>query len=217
MYADRIEAGLVLADQLKKYAGQPGVVLAVPRGGVPLGYIIARELKLPLEILLSKKIGHPNNPEYAIGAVSLTDSIIIPHEGVSNEYIESETLRIREKLRENYKKFMGDNKPTDLKDKIVIIVDDGIATGNTLLSTVKMLRNQKPAKIVIAVPVAPRSSVDKLSKLVDEMVVPLVPKEFYGVGGFYEDFEQVSDEDVLSYLNMPGNNLINHKIDKPNG
>ena len=211
MYADRIEAGLVLADQLKKYAGQSGVVLAVPRGGVPLGYIIARELKMPLEILLSKKIGHPNNPEYAIGAVSLTDSIIIPHEGVSNEYIESETESIREKLRENYKKFMGDNEPIGLKDKIIIIVDDGIATGNTLLSTVKMLRNQKPAKIVIAVPVAPHSSVDKLSKLVDEMVVPLIPKEFYGVGGFYEDFEQVSDEEVLRYLNMPGNNLINQK------
>ena len=210
MYADRIEAGLVLADQLKKYAGQPGVVLAVPRGGVPLGYIIARELKMPLEILLSKKIGHPNNPEYAIGAVSLTDSIIIPHEGVSNDYIESETERIREKLRENYKKFMGDNKPIDLKDKIIIIVDDGIATGNTLLSTVKMLRNQKPAKIVIAVPVAPRSSIDKLSKLVDEMVIPLIPKEFYGVGGFYEDFAQVSDEEVLNYLDKQGKNPFNH-------
>jgi putative phosphoribosyl transferase len=200
MYADRVEAGLVLADQLKKYAGQPGVVLAVPRGGVPLGFIIARELKLPLEILLSKKIGHPNNPEYAIGAVSLTDRVIIPHEGVSNEYIESETRRIREKLKENYKKFMGDNKPIDLKDKIVIIVDDGIATGNTLLSTVKMLRNQKPAKIVIAAPVASRSSVEKISKLVDEMVVPLIPKEFYGVGGFYKNFDQVSDEEVLNYL-----------------
>ncbi len=210
MYADRIEAGLVLADQLKKYAGQPGVVLAIPRGGVPLGYIIARELKLPLEILLSKKIGHPNNPEYAIGAISLTDSIIIPHEGVSNEYIESETERIREKLKENYKKIMGYNKPIDLKDKIIIIVDDGIATGNTLMSTVKMLRNQKPAKIVIAVPVAPRASVDKLSKLVDEMVIPLILEEFYGVGGFYEDFEQVSDEEVLMYLEKL-NNSPEHK------
>jgi len=205
MYADRVEAGLVLADQLKKYAGQPGVVLAVPRGGVPLGFIIARELKLPLEILLSKKIGHPNNPEYAIGAVSLTDRVIIPHEGVSNEYIESETKRIREKLKENYKKFMGDNKPIDLKDKIVIIVDDGIATGNTLLSTVKMLRNQKPAKIVVAAPVASRSSVEKISKLVDEMVVPLIPKEFYGVGGFYKNFDQVSDEEVLIYLDKLNN------------
>jgi predicted phosphoribosyltransferase len=210
MYADRVEAGLVLADQLKKYAGQPGVVLAVPRGGVPLGFIIARELKLPLEILLSKKIGHPNNPEYAIGAVSLTDRVIIPHEGVSNEYIENETKRIREKLKENYKKFMGDNKPIDLKDKIVIIVDDGIATGNTLLSTVKMLRNQKPAKIVIAAPVASRSSVEKISKLVDEMVVPLIPKEFYGVGGFYKNFDQVSDEEVLMYLDKLNNSAADN-------
>jgi predicted phosphoribosyltransferase len=210
MYADRIEAGLVLADQLKKYAGHPGVVLVVPRGGVPLGYIIARELKMPMEILLSKKIGHPNNPEYAIGAVSLTDRIIIHHEGVSNEYIESETEKIREKLKENYKKFMGNNKPNDLKNKIVIIVDDGIATGNTLLSAVKILRQKNPAKIVIAAPVASRSSVEKLSKFVDEMVIPLIPKEFYGVGGFYEDFEQVSDEEVLSYLDKLGKNPANH-------
>jgi predicted phosphoribosyltransferase len=100
---------------------------------------------------------------------------------------------------------MGDNKPTNLKDKIVIIVDDGIATGNTLLSTVKMLRNQNPAKIVIAAPVASRSSVEKISKLVDEMVVPLIPKEFYGVGGFYKNFDQVSDEEVLMYLSKLNN------------
>ena len=175
------------------------MVLAVPRGGVPLGYIIARELKLPLEILLSKKIGHPNNPEYAIGAVSLTDRIIIPHEGVSDHYIESETKKIREKLRENYTKFMGDNKPTDIENKIVIVVDDGIATGNTLMSTVKMLRNQKPAKIVDCGPVAPKSAVDKLSNWLMKLSFPY-PEEFYGVGGFFEDFTQVSDEEVWVIL-----------------
>jgi predicted phosphoribosyltransferase len=106
---------------------------------------------------------------------------------------------------------MGDNEPTYLKEKILIIVDDGIATGNTLQSTIKMLRHKKPAKIVIAAPVASQSSVDKLSKLVDEMVIPLIPKAFYGVGGFYEDFEQVSDEEVLSYLNMPGKKIVDHK------
>jgi predicted phosphoribosyltransferase len=206
MYSDRIEAGLVLAERLKKYSGEPCVILAVPRGGVPLGFIIARELNLPLELLLSKKIGHPNNPEYAIGAVSLTDRVLIPHAGVSEAYIESETYRLRQKLRENHIKFMGDKKPVSLENKTLIIVDDGIATGNTLMSTVKMLRNSKPAKIIVAAPVAPQSAVDKLSKVVDELVIPLIPKEFYGVGGFYEDFTQVSDEEVLDYL---------HKINQP--
>jgi predicted phosphoribosyltransferase len=208
MYADRIEAGFILADKLKKYAGQPGVVLAVPRGGVPLGYIIARELNMPMELLLTKKIGHPSNPEYAIGAVSLTDRIITPHKGVTDVYIEKETERIREKLQENYIKFMGDGKPTDLANKIVIVVDDGIATGKTLLSTVNMLRNNKPAKIIIAAPVAPQASVDKLSKVVDELIIPLIPANFYGVGGFYENFEQVSDEEVVEYLDRLKKDLI---------
>lgn len=200
MYADRIEAGLMLAEKLKKYAGENSIILAVPRGGVPLGYIMARELHLPLELLLSKKIGHPNNPEYAIGAVSLTDRVLIPHAGVSDAYIESETTRLRQKLRENYIKFMGDKKTSDLENKILIVVDDGIATGNTLMSTIQMLRNSKPAKIIVAAPVAPQSAVNKLSKVVDELVIPLIPEEFYGVGSFYEDFTQVSDDDVLLYL-----------------
>lgn len=200
MYSDRIEAGLVLAERLKKYSGEPCVILAVPRGGVPLGFIIARELNLPLELLLSKKIGHPNNPEYAIGAVSLTDQVLIPHPSVPEAYIEKETYRLRQKLRENYIKFMGDKKPVSLENKILIVVDDGIATGNTLMSTVKMLRNSNPAKIIVAAPVAPQSAVNKLSKVVDELVIPLIPKEFFGVGGFYEDFTQVSDEEVLDYL-----------------
>ena len=210
MFADRIEAGLYLADKLKKYKNKPGVVLAVPRGGVPLGYIIARELNMPMEVILTKKIGHPTNPEYAIGAVSMTEKIIVPHAGVSEEYIEKETEKIRKKLRENYVKFMGDKKPAELADKIVILVDDGIATGNTLISTISMLRKRNPAKIVVAVPVAPKSAVAKLSKMVDELVIPLIPEDFHGVGAFYEDFEQVSDEDVLGYLDKLNNNLMNN-------
>lgn len=209
-YSDRIEAGLILADKLKQYAGKPAVVLAVPRGGVPLGYIIAKELNLPLDLLLTKKIGHPNNSEYAIGAVSLTDRVIIPHEGVSESYIESETKKIREKLRDNYSKFMGDKKPTDIANKIVIVVDDGIATGNTLMSTVNMLRNSKPAKIVVAAPVAPKSAAHKLSRVVDELIIPLIPEEFYGVGGFFEDFTQVSDEEVMGYLDKLKDDFINN-------
>ena len=209
MFADRIDAGLYLADMLKKYKNKPGVILAVPRGGVPLGYIIARELNMPMEVILTKKIGHPTNPEYAIGAVSMTEKIIVPHAGVSEEYIEKETEKIRKKLRENYVKFMGDKKPAELAEKIVILVDDGIATGNTLISTISMLRKCNPAKIVVAVPVAPKSAVAKLSKMVDELVIPLIPEDFHGVGAFYEDFEQVTDEEVIGYLDKLNNNLMN--------
>jgi predicted phosphoribosyltransferase len=199
MYYDRLEAGYILAKELYKYKNTPGVVLAVPRGGVPIAYVVAKELEMTIDLLLTKKIGHPINSEYAIGAVSLTDSFIVPHQEVYKEYITNETERIRKRLKEMYLKFMGNREPESLKNKIVIVIDDGIATGNTLLSTVNMLRKCKPLKIVIAVPVASAEAIEKLSKEVDEIVCPLVPDFFYGVGGFYENFDQVSEE-VIAYL-----------------
>ena len=200
MFRDRIEAGLLLADKLKKYKTDPGIVLAVPRGGVPVAYAVARELGFPIEVILTKKIGHPMNKEYAIGAASLTDYFIVPHDGVTEEYIQQELLRVRSRLREMYTRFMGDKEPENLKGKTVIIIDDGIATGNTLMGTVNVLRKSNPGKIVIGVPVASKSAVQKLAKEVDEVIVVMIPEEFYGVGAFYEDFEQVSDEEVLLYL-----------------
>ncbi len=200
MFQDRIEAGLLLADKLKKYKNDPGVVLAVPRGGVPVAYAVAKELGFPLELILTKKIGHPMNKEYAIGAASLTDYFILPHENVSDEYIEQELKRVRLRLKEMYVRFMGDKEPENLEGKTVIVIDDGIATGNTLMGTVNVLRKSNPGKIVIGVPVAARDAVNKLSKVVDEVVAVLIPDQFYGVGAFYEDFEQVSDEEVLFYL-----------------
>ena len=200
MYHDRIDAGLILAKALQKYKNDPGVVLAVPRGGVPIAYIVARELGFPIDLLLTKKIGHPANNEYAIGAVSLTDSYIVPHENIPPDYIDKETKRIRKRLKEMYIKFMGDKEPESLKNKTVIVIDDGIATGNTLLSTINMLRKSNPSKIIIAVPVASESAIEKLSNFVDEIVCPLIPEIFFGVGAFYETFEQVSDEEVMSYL-----------------
>ncbi len=205
MYYDRIDAGLILANKLMEYKNVPGVVLAVPRGGVPIAYYVAVQLGYDLDLLLTKKIGHPRNSEYAIGAVSLHDRYIVQHEGVSHEYIEQETLRIRETLKEMYVKFMGDKEPSSIEDKTVIIVDDGIATGNTLLSTIRMLKKGNPSKIVVAVPVASRHAVDKLAGLVDEIVCPLIPDSFYGVGTFYKNFDQVSDEEVMMYLNRFNN------------
>jgi predicted phosphoribosyltransferase len=140
------------------------------------------------------------NLEYAIGAASLTDHFVIPHENVSKKYIEEELQKIRIRLREMYNRFMGDKEPESLKGKTVIIIDDGIATGNTILGTVNVIRKSQPGKLVIGVPVASKVAMEKLSKEVDEAVAVLVPEEFYGVGAFYEDFEQVSDEEVLYYL-----------------
>ena len=204
MFRDRIEAGLLLAAKLKKYKDDPGVVLAVPRGGVPVAYAVARELGFPIEVILTKKIGHPMNKEYAIGAASLTDYFIVPHDDVSDKYIERELQRVRIRLKEMYQRFMGDKEPENVEGKTVIVIDDGIATGNTLLGTINVLRKSKPGKIVIGVPVASKTAVQKLSKEVDEIVAVIIPDEFYGVGAFYEDFDQVSDEEVIYYLDKLG-------------
>jgi putative phosphoribosyl transferase len=200
MFNDRREAGMLLALRLKKYKSVNGVVLAVPRGGVPVAYEVAKELNLPLEVIMVKKLGHPLNKEYAIGAVGLNEMFIVPHEDVSDFYIRSETANVRSTLRRMKKKFMEDKEPEDLRGKTVIVIDDGIATGNTLLATIKILKKSRPAKIVIAVPVISKSALQKLTPEVDELITVLIPHTFYGVGAFYHDFGQLSDEDVMEYL-----------------
>lgn len=202
MFQDRIDAGNQLAEKLKYYAGTAAVVMAVPRGGVPVAYAVAKRLDLTLDLLFAKKIGHPLNREYAIGAVSLTDSFILPHRGISPRYIKSETDAIRRRIKSMQLKYTESGQLQRLKDKTVIVVDDGMATGNTLLSTVNMLRKEQPAKIVVAVPVASRESASHLAPAVDELVCVLLPDEFFGVGGFYEDFHQVTDEEVMRYLHQ---------------
>jgi len=204
MFHDRKEAGRLLAAKLKKYRNDSGIVLAVPRGGVPLAYIVAKELGFPIEVVLTKKIGHPMNKEYAIGAASLSDYFVIPHNDVSEKYIERELQSIRTRLKEMYKKFMGDKPPETIEGKTVIVIDDGMATGNTLLGTIKLIRKSRPDKIIIGVPVASIDAVEKLSKEVDEVVALLVPEIFYGVGAFYEHFDEVSDEEVIFYLSKLG-------------
>lgn len=200
MFHDRLQAGLLLAAKLKKYKNDNGIVLAVPRGGVPVAYAVALELGFPVEVILTKKIGHPVNREYAIGAASLTDYFVIPHENVSEQYIQQELIGIRSRLKEMYERFMGDKVPEQLEGKTVIVIDDGIATGNTILGTVNILKKSKPGKIIIAVPVASQTAVWELSKEVDEIVTVMSPEQFYGVGAFYQDFTQVTDDEVMFYL-----------------
>lgn len=201
MFRDRIEAGHVLADRLLKYKNTEGIVLAVPKGGVPIGYVVANELSLPLELILSKKIGHPINKEYAIGAVSLWGSFVTPHTDVPQSYVKEETTRIKSYLKRMQNTFMGGQPPATLKGKTIIVIDDGIATGNTLLATINMIRMQQPARIVIAVPVSTQSGYNMISKNCDELVSIIIEKQYFrGVGAYYQNFPDVSEEEVNYYL-----------------
>lgn len=200
MFHDRTHAAFLLADELKKYAGQNAIVLAVPRGGVPMGYTIAHQLSLPLEVVMVKKIGHPYNSEYAIGSVSLSSVILRDTHDVSESYIQQEVANIRKTMKEKLQLFMGDRKPTDLKGKIVILVDDGLATGNTMLACIEQVRKSHPTKVVVAVPVASDSAFVLLQDKADEMVCPYTTDDFYAVGQFYEKFDQVSDETCTELL-----------------
>lgn len=202
MFTDRIDAGLRLAERLERYKGSRGVVLAVPRGGVPVGFMVAESLGFELDVLLCKKIGHPQNPEYAIGAVSPTDRILNLTAGVDEGYIERETDILRKKMRENERAFRKGRPAAALNGRTVIVVDDGIATGHTLLCTLPMLRRQGADRIVVAVPVAPASAIRKLKAHADEIVSLLVPEDFIAVGSYYEDFSQVEDEEVARYMDL---------------
>lgn len=203
MFRDRIEAGNLLVNKLEKYRNSDAIILAIPRGGIPLGFIIAQNLNVPLEVVLSKKIGHPFHKEYAIGAVTLKNRILSDAAAdVSQSYIESETENIRAKLNKRFSDYYGDHKPLPLKDKILIVVDDGIATGNTILSIIKMLHDENPKKILVAIPVAPPDAIKKLkaSPYIDEVICLLVPNNFRAVGQFYQNFDQVDDTEVKQLL-----------------
>lgn len=197
---NREEAAQLLAEKLKEYAGVPGVVLAIPRGGVPIGAYIAHKLGMPLEVTLSKKIGHPANQEFAIGAVSLDSVAVDDRAEVPQAYIEEEVKRIRQNLKQKHALFMGDRPRTPLQNRVVIIVDDGIATGKTLEATVELVQKEQPRKIVVAVPVAPPSAAAHFSHVVDDFVCLLVPSIFQAVGQFYIEFPQVSDEQVIRLM-----------------
>ena len=199
-FTNRQEAAMLLARKLEKYKGKHGVILAVPRGGVPIGYYIAKHLHFELDLLMSKKLGHPYNEEFAIGAVGLEDEIIEETQGISPEYIDEEVANIHSQLKERYKKFMGSKQPLEINGKIVIVVDDGVATGRTILATLEMLRRKKPRKLIVAVPVSSREAAERIRSVVDEFICLHMPVPFYGVGRFYKDFSQTTDEEVIALL-----------------
>ncbi|WP_268847508.1 phosphoribosyltransferase [Flavobacterium aestivum] len=206
MYCSRLtnrkEAGILLSEKLKKYQDTNSIVLAVPRGGVPVAYEIAQKLHLPLDVILSKKIGHPKNQEFAIGAMTMDATIIDEHPEVSKQYISDEIIRLKELLQEKYKLYMGFREPLEINGKNVIVVDDGIATGNTLLASISMLRKRNPAKLIVAVPVLPLDALEIFKQQTDEFVYLITSSSFRSVGAFYDQFHQVEDDEVIQMLRI---------------
>ena len=207
MFKDRIDAGTQLADKLQRFKNQDVVILAIPKGGLPIGAIVAPSLNAPLDVALSKKIGHPYNKEYAIGAVGLKDTILTDAMGVTKGYIKEETQRIRQKLTRLHNQYYRNRTPQKLQAKTIIIIDDGIATGNTILVTVALVHRQNPKKIVVAVPVAPDSAIHTLhdSPLIDEIVCLHSSDDFQAVEEYYENFPQVSEQEALLLMESLGN------------
>lgn len=210
MFTNRKEAGNLLVKKLINYKNRNDVlIVSIPRGGVPVGAEIAEKLNVPLEIVLSKKIGHPLNKEYAIGAVTLKNSIITEGFGdVSKTYIEDEIKHIRTLLKQRFQNYYGTKKPMSFKDKTIIIVDDGVATGNTLISSIQLIELEKPSKIIVALPVAPKNALKRIKELtaVTTIICLLTPIIFNAVGQFYRNFNQVSDQEVINLLNKSASN-----------
>lgn len=199
-FKNRREAAIMLAGALRDYKNKNVVVLAIPRGGVPLGQVIAKELHVPLDIILSKKIGHPFQKELAIGAVSTEDYIIDTPVKIKQEYIEEEIANLREGMKNRYVQLRGNKKPLELKEKIVIIIDDGIATGNTAMLAVRMARRRKASRVIVAAPVISKEAEEMLKKEADKVVALEMPYNFRAVGEYYEDFQPLTDEEVMEML-----------------
>ncbi len=204
-FQDREEAGKMLALKLTEYSNKDTIVLAIPRGGVVIGYQVAHELKAPLDIIVPRKIGAPDNSELAIGAVaedgslSLDESAVM-YMNISKSYIEEESRRQITEIRRRLKLYRGETPYPMLQDHVIIIVDDGIATGSTVKAAIASIRKKKPKSVVVAVPVAPRSTVKELEKEADRVICLSTPEFFYAIGQFYVDFSQTTDGEVIRLL-----------------
>lgn len=205
-FSNRYEAGKILAVQLKDYANKPNViVLALPRGGVPVGYEIAKALALPLDVFIVRKLGVPGHEELAMGAIATGGTTIFNEEIIDDLHISQSAIDLilqseQEELKRreiNYR----DNRPLpNLQGKTVILVDDGIATGATMRAAIKAVLQQKPTDVILAVPVAALSTYNEMTGLVDKIVCSLKPLNFYAVGLWYDDFSQTTDSEVSDLL-----------------
>lgn len=203
-FENREDGGRQLSLLLKNYKNTNSVVLGIPRGGVVTAKVIAENLELPLGLIVVRKIGHPSNPEYAIGAISESGLVVaneIETSTVDPMWLNEESANQLREAKRRREKYWGTKKTLELKDKNVILVDDGLATGLTMLAAIKETKSKKPAKVIVAVPVSPKDTFEKIKKEVDEFVVVDLPEFFEGaVGSYYDDFPQVEDEEVISIL-----------------
>jgi len=206
IFANRKEAGQKLAQRLRKYTNRGDViVLGAPRGGVPVAFEIATDLKAPLDVFVLRKLGVPGREELAFGAIAsggvrILNRDIVEGLGITGLDIERVTRAEKQELERRERAYRGGKAALDVSGLIVILVDDGVATGSTMKAAIRALRQMKPARIVIAVPVAPPSTCNQLQFEADELVCLEMPEPFYGVGQFYSDFSQVSDEEVKELL-----------------
>ena len=202
MYKNRKEAGEKLSEHIIRYRDEDAVLLAIPRGGVPVAYEIAQRTGLPLDVIIVKKIGHPHNPEYAVGAASVNSTYINPDNirGVSQSYLEEQKARKQGEAEDIYRELRGDASPLDLEGKTAILVDDGVATGSTIKMAITVARNLGAERVVVAVPVGSVEAIRMLRREADEVICPLEPTIFYAIGQFYEDFSQVPTETAKEML-----------------
>ncbi len=214
MFINRKEAGRQLARHLRQYIGVANVlVLALPRGGVPVAAEVAGVLRAPMDVFLVRKLGVPGQEELAMGAIAsggvrvLNEDLIHELE-IPEEIIEETTLREQDELARREKLYRGDRPPVDVHEKIVILIDDGLATGASMYAALLAVREGHPAHTIVAVPVGAPETCQSFQRSVDEIICALTPAPFYGVGSWYEDFSQVSDEQVRDLLE--DNALQNH-------
>ena len=203
---NRVESGKQLAQALKT-SSENAIVLAVPRGGVVVGYEVAKSLGIPLDVIVTKKIGAPDNPELAIGAVAEDGTFILDEDlarrlYVPKEYISEEVERMRQEIQRRLVRYRGNVPYPSLKGREVIVVDDGVATGSTLKAALRLLRHKGAKTVTVAVPVGPPDTIRELEKLADRVVVLQTPEPFYAIGQFYLDFAQTSDEEVSELLKL---------------
>ncbi len=206
LFENRTDAGRQLAQALGAYAGRSDlIVLALPRGGVPVAYEVARALKAPLDLLIVRKLGTPGNPELAMGAIasggaSVLNRDVVSIYRISDEVIENAAAKERQELERRERLYRGDRPYPDIENRCIIVVDDGIATGATMRAGLAALRQRNPSCIVVAVPLAPVDTVERLRAEVDEVVCLMTPEPFFAVGQGYRDFSQTTDDEVREIL-----------------
>ena len=205
LFHDRVDAGRRLAAALAEFKGEELVILGIPRGGVVVASEVAKALGAPLDIVVTRKIEAPGEPEYALGAVTQEGEVIMDRQaaeslGATKEYLDAQVMKKRAEVNERMRKFRGDAPYLDLEGKVVVIVDDGIATGRSVAAAVMSVKKRRPKKIVVAVPVAPKDAVETLTGDGTRVVCLETPGPFLAIGEFYGVFDQVDDKEVKQIL-----------------